>query len=271
MHGGLSTGPRTEPDVGTGLAHAGDERSESARVLETAAGSQLAARVGHGSAPARLGTVRDERSETRRLPNAGGARNSSFGDADRSAPQEHLARGHGNGDMPPAAPERWRLASTHRAPRPDVLLREAATGYSGGRRHRIRQPRRRARESRPFSSPPFGLSAPLRDAQHNGASIGHSHNPKDYTMKRSAVILAVALAFGPTAADQATAGQTTDPLPSWNDGNSKRAIMAFVAKVTKEGSPDSYPPPNVSPPLTTTDAFGPSSRCTSNCSSRSIA
>ncbi len=60
-------------------------------------------------------------------------------------------------------------------------------------------------------------------------------------MKRSAVILAVALAFGPTAADQATAGQTTDPLPSWNDGNSKRAIMAFVAKVTKEGSPDFVP------------------------------
>ncbi len=138
MHGGLSTGPRTEPDVGTGLAHAGDERSESARVLETAAGSQLAARVGHGSAPARLGTVRDERSETRRLPNAGGARNSSFGDADRSAPQEHLARGHGNGDMPPAAPERWRLASTHRAPRPDVLLREAATLFYERRRRATR-------------------------------------------------------------------------------------------------------------------------------------
>jgi phosphoglycolate phosphatase-like HAD superfamily hydrolase len=29
-----------------------------------------------------------------------------------------------------------------------------------------------------------------------------------------------------------------DPLPSWNDGPSKKAILDFVGKVTKEGSPD---------------------------------
>jgi phosphoglycolate phosphatase-like HAD superfamily hydrolase len=29
-----------------------------------------------------------------------------------------------------------------------------------------------------------------------------------------------------------------DPLPSWNDGKSKQSIEDFVAKVTKEGSPD---------------------------------
>jgi len=34
----------------------------------------------------------------------------------------------------------------------------------------------------------------------------------------------------------------TDPLPSWNDGTSKRAITAFVERVTKEGSPDFVPP-----------------------------
>jgi phosphoserine phosphatase len=33
-----------------------------------------------------------------------------------------------------------------------------------------------------------------------------------------------------------------DPLPSWNDGPAKRGILAFVAKVTKEGSPDFLPP-----------------------------
>ncbi len=32
-----------------------------------------------------------------------------------------------------------------------------------------------------------------------------------------------------------------DPLPSWNDGPNKKAIMDFVAKVTKEGSPDFVP------------------------------
>ena len=34
----------------------------------------------------------------------------------------------------------------------------------------------------------------------------------------------------------------TDPLASWNDTAPKKAILAFVAKVSKEGSPDFVPP-----------------------------
>jgi phosphoglycolate phosphatase-like HAD superfamily hydrolase len=34
-----------------------------------------------------------------------------------------------------------------------------------------------------------------------------------------------------------------DPLPSWNNGPAKQSIMAFVEKVTKEGSPDFVPVP----------------------------
>ena len=34
-----------------------------------------------------------------------------------------------------------------------------------------------------------------------------------------------------------------DPLPSWNDGAAKQSIVAFVDKVTKEGSPDFVPVP----------------------------
>lgn len=34
-----------------------------------------------------------------------------------------------------------------------------------------------------------------------------------------------------------------DPLPSWNDGPAKTAITEFVAKVTREGSPDFVPAP----------------------------
>ena len=34
-----------------------------------------------------------------------------------------------------------------------------------------------------------------------------------------------------------------DPLPSWNDTAPKAAIVAFVEKVTKEGSPDFVPEP----------------------------
>jgi phosphoserine phosphatase len=34
-----------------------------------------------------------------------------------------------------------------------------------------------------------------------------------------------------------------DPLPSWNDGTSKRAIVDFVTRVTKDGGPDFVPVP----------------------------
>jgi hypothetical protein len=34
-----------------------------------------------------------------------------------------------------------------------------------------------------------------------------------------------------------------DPLPSWNEGAAKRSILTFVAKTTKEGSPDFVPTP----------------------------
>jgi phosphoglycolate phosphatase-like HAD superfamily hydrolase len=39
-----------------------------------------------------------------------------------------------------------------------------------------------------------------------------------------------------------TTAQTADPLPSWNDGKAKQSIIAFVAQVTKAGSPGFVPP-----------------------------
>jgi phosphoserine phosphatase len=50
-----------------------------------------------------------------------------------------------------------------------------------------------------------------------------------------AVALLCALAF------TATVSRAADPLPSWNDTAPKKAIVAFVEKVTKEGSPDFVP------------------------------
>ena len=40
----------------------------------------------------------------------------------------------------------------------------------------------------------------------------------------------------------AATAQVADPLPSWNDGSSKRAIVEFVDKVTRRGGPDFVPP-----------------------------
>jgi phosphoserine phosphatase len=48
------------------------------------------------------------------------------------------------------------------------------------------------------------------------------------------VVLSLALA--------ATLARAQDPLPSWNDGPARRAIVNFVAKVTQEGSSDFVPP-----------------------------
>src|SRR5213075_3417906 len=55
------------------------------------------------------------------------------------------------------------------------------------------------------------------------------------TIRNKFVLLAIVIAGLTTAYAQ-------DPLSSWNDGPTKQAIVAFVAKVTKEGSPDFVPP-----------------------------
>ena len=48
-------------------------------------------------------------------------------------------------------------------------------------------------------------------------------------------VLAAAMAFITTAT------RAADPLPSCNDGKAKQSIVAFVEKVTKDGSPDFVP------------------------------
>ena len=50
----------------------------------------------------------------------------------------------------------------------------------------------------------------------------------------SAAVLVGTLAAATTAA-------AADPLPSWNEGVAKNAILQFVARVTKEGGPDFVP------------------------------
>ena len=42
---------------------------------------------------------------------------------------------------------------------------------------------------------------------------------------------------------QLAVAQPSDPLPSWNEGTAKAAIVAFVAKTTRQGSPDFVPVP----------------------------
>jgi len=64
-------------------------------------------------------------------------------------------------------------------------------------------------------------------------------------MKTLATLLLSLLALFGLAAVQAdfAAAPANDPLPSWHDTAPKKALIAFVEKVTKEGSPDFVPVP----------------------------
>jgi phosphoserine phosphatase len=53
------------------------------------------------------------------------------------------------------------------------------------------------------------------------------------------VLLTIALASGLGSGARAQLG---DPLPSWNDGKAKQAVIAFVERVTTPGSRDFVPP-----------------------------
>lgn len=55
--------------------------------------------------------------------------------------------------------------------------------------------------------------------------------------RRTAFTVAILLAVATVARAQG------DPLPSWNDGPNKRAIVEFVNRVTKQGGPDFVPIP----------------------------
>jgi hypothetical protein len=52
-------------------------------------------------------------------------------------------------------------------------------------------------------------------------------------------VAALPILFGPTLPTSAQV--QIDPLPSWNDGATKQAVLNFVAAVTRDGSPDFVP------------------------------
>jgi hypothetical protein len=57
-----------------------------------------------------------------------------------------------------------------------------------------------------------------------------------FAMVASVLVLAGSLTLGTQALAQ------TDPLPSWNDGLAKKAIVDFVQTTTTQGSPKFVPP-----------------------------
>ncbi|MEM7399091.1 MAG: haloacid dehalogenase-like hydrolase, partial [Pseudomonadota bacterium] len=56
------------------------------------------------------------------------------------------------------------------------------------------------------------------------------------------LLTAVALTVTVLIAAGANIAEAADPLPSWNEGETRQAIESFVAKVTDKDSPDYVPP-----------------------------
>ncbi|MGB8884816.1 MAG: hypothetical protein WCC44_13190, partial [Azonexus sp.] len=61
-------------------------------------------------------------------------------------------------------------------------------------------------------------------------------NPMSLFMLARSLVLGMLVALGAPALAQ------TDPLPSWNDGPAKQAIVSFVKDTTTQGSPKFVPP-----------------------------
>ncbi len=60
---------------------------------------------------------------------------------------------------------------------------------------------------------------------------------------RAALAALLVVVFGLASGSNTSGAQAqADPLPSWNDGPAKKAVLDFVARVTKEGGPDFVPP-----------------------------
>jgi hypothetical protein len=74
-----------------------------------------------------------------------------------------------------------------------------------------------------------------------------------------------------SAAVSVAAQTDADPLPSWRDGPRKRALLDFVAAVTREGGPEFVRPAERIAVFDNDARSGSSSRCTRSSSSCSTA
>jgi hypothetical protein len=84
---------------------------------------------------------------------------------------------------------------------------------------------------------------PSWDAVHPVGTVSEGRRevkPIIAKMLTLVVLITATLTSVARAADPAKSLKA-DPLPSWNDGGAKKAIVEFVAKVTKEGSPGFVP------------------------------
>jgi len=85
----------------------------------------------------------------------------------------------------------------------------------------------------------------------------------------SLILILAGCSANPTAttptASQPAATAVADPLPSWNDGPAKQAILDFVKTTTDKSNPKFVPPETASQPSIRTARRGSSSPSTRKC------
>jgi hypothetical protein len=87
---------------------------------------------------------------------------------------------------------------------------------------------------------------------------------QEASMKTRRILLWTLLIVSLVLASKQVASAADDPLPSWNDGAAKRAIVQFVADVTREGGPKFVPPAERIATFDNDGTLWPSSPCISS-------
>ncbi|MBR0907191.1 HAD family phosphatase [Bradyrhizobium liaoningense] len=65
----------------------------------------------------------------------------------------------------------------------------------------------------------------------------------DSSINRRTILASLLVSAATLSVSSRSARAQSDPLPSWNEGQPKKAILDFVTAVTKEGGPDFVPAP----------------------------
>jgi phosphoglycolate phosphatase-like HAD superfamily hydrolase len=76
----------------------------------------------------------------------------------------------------------------------------------------------------------------------NKRGAEHGFDRQVFDMNRRAVLSAFAMFTAFPVVSALAQTPAADPLPSWNDTATKKSIVTFVERVTKQGSPDFVPP-----------------------------
>ncbi len=83
---------------------------------------------------------------------------------------------------------------------------------------------------------------PRGKCRTQATSPANAHLPAAIIGRRGVIAAFVGLAAAFSLLAPATVAAQTDPLPSWNDGPAKTAIIEFVKTTTDAGSPKFVPP-----------------------------